>query len=70
MNVEQMVDIFKVRLNEIRIMSLLKFNILFIVVHCCCILRKILFASKGWTLDQTLVDFYFPPINRQQQFTV
>ena len=63
MNVEHKVGILKARLNEIGIMSLLKFNILLIVVHCCCVLRKILFAGKGWTLDQILVDFYFPPID-------
>ena len=64
MNVDKKFDIFKARLKEIGT-TLLKFNFLPLIIYCCCILHKILVASKDWILDQIAIHFHFSPIDNK-----
>jgi len=63
MSVERAFGIFKARFKEIGTKSYLKLEFFPTVVHRCCVLHNILFASKDRTLEQILKDCCLPPID-------
>ena len=63
MCVEREFGILKARFKEIGTKSSLKLDFLPTVVHSCCVLHNILFASKDRTLDQILADCNFSPMD-------
>lgn len=44
----------------------MKLDILPTIVHCCCVLHNILFASEEWTLDQILNDCHLPHVQEDE----
>ena len=62
MSVERGFGIPKSRFKEIGIKSSLKLDFLPVVVHYCCVLQNILFASKDCTLNPNLIDCNLPSI--------
>ena len=54
--------ILKARFKKFGTKSTLKLDFVPTVVHACCVLHNILFASKDRTLDQILRDCHLPPM--------
>ena len=63
MCVERAFGILKARFKEIGVKSSLKLDFLPTVVHTCCVLHNILFASKDRTLDQILAECHLPTMD-------
>jgi hypothetical protein len=65
MSVERGFGILKTRFKKIGGKCSLKLEFVSTVVHTCCVLHNILFASKDRTLDQILEECHLPPMDEE-----